>query len=105
MTECAVAFLLNGSTVNLSRSSPSSSLTVVDSDLDTYSLKAELSCGFHKSTGALVQSPSVFVHIHAVGGKQVSRQVGFRVDPSPEARILELALVRLGQEHECRSSL
>ncbi|PSK37258.1 hypothetical protein B9Z65_2000 [Elsinoe australis] len=100
VTECAVAFLFNGSTVNLSRSSPSSSLTVVDSDLDTYSLKAELSCGFHKSTGALVQSPSVFVYIHAVDGKQVSRQVGFRVDPSPEARILELALVRSGQEHE-----
>ncbi|KAF4548228.1 Hypothetical protein D9617_30g011320 [Elsinoe fawcettii] len=89
--ECAVAFTLNGSTTRLSRSSPTSTVTVLSSKLDAYVLRTELTCGFDKHTGSLIQAPVISVYIESVDGRKVPIVTGFRAHPSPEAFISKLS--------------
>ncbi|KAG8624825.1 hypothetical protein KVT40_007892 [Elsinoe batatas] len=105
--DCAVAFSINGTSVHLTRSTPSSTVIILPEQSDAYLLRTELTCGFDRQSGVLIQTPVISVYIDSVGGRRVPETTGFRVRPSPEAHIVKLSLFHsehLDREDEARGS-
>ncbi|KAF2218181.1 hypothetical protein BDZ85DRAFT_124817 [Elsinoe ampelina] len=95
--DCAVAFSINGTSFHLTRSTPASTVTLLPYQTDAYLLRAELTCGFDKQSGVLIQTPVVSVYIDSIGGRRVPETTGFRIHPSPEAHIAKVSLFHGGQ--------
>ncbi|PNS21000.1 hypothetical protein CAC42_3337 [Sphaceloma murrayae] len=82
---CSVTFNLNGTTAQLSRASPSSSVSILTPQAHVYLLKVELACGPYPDAQPLVVS----VSIQEVDGKSPAVRPGF------EAHLLDSRISRL----------